>query len=334
MRARPLGRLLTVALAALFLAASCSSDGDGAAERAPEDDRADERAAGDDPSGGHAPGHGHEPVDADAGADVAPVRGRGAGMGPQGRVPQFVIECPWSHSAPDDPIVHPGHPGRAHLHDFFGNTSTDAHSTTASLVAAGDTSCATKADTAAYWAPALLRDGEPVRPYTAIAYYRPGLGVDPATVQPFPEGLVVIAGDQTATTPQPLDVAAWHCGASPVLHSDPPSCPDTAPLAVRVVFPDCWDGEHLDSDDHQSHMAYSEDGTCPRSHPVPVPQLIFEVRYPVTGDPAGLALASGGVRSLHADFMQAWDQAGLEREVEVCLNGQRVCGVVSNRATG
>ncbi|HEY9556038.1 MAG TPA: DUF1996 domain-containing protein, partial [Acidimicrobiales bacterium] len=127
---------------------------------------------------------------------------------------------------------------------------------------------------------------------------------------------------------------AWHCGASPVLHSEPPTCPRTAPLAVRVAFPDCWDGERLDSDDHQSHMAYSEGGTCADDHPVPVPQLIFEVHYPVTGDPAGLELAAGGVRSVHADFVQAWDQDALDREVRTCLNGEKVCGVVSNRATG
>lgn len=274
--------------------------------------------------------------DASGTEDVSqgPLRARGAGTGPQGAVPQFVVECPWSHSAPDDPIVHHGHPARAHLHDFFGNTGTDAHSTTESLLAGGETSCENPRDTAAYWAPALLRDGEPVRPTTSIAYYRPGIGVDPMRVEPYPAGLLVVAGDQTATEPQPLDIAAWHCGASPILHSDPPTCPTTAALGVRVAFPDCWDGERLDSDDHQSHMAYSEDGACPSSHPVPIPQLIFEVRYPVTGDPEGLELASGGVRSVHADFMQAWDQDALEREVRACLNGGKVCGVIDNRATG
>ena len=70
------------------------------------------------------------------------------------------------------------------------------------------------------------------------------------------------------------------------------------------------------------------------SHPVPLPQLVFEVRYPVTGDPSALELASGGTLGVHADFLNAWDQAALEREVRVCLNGEHVCGVVSNRATG
>ena len=254
-------------------------------------------------------------------------------MGPQGRVPQFKVECEWSHSAPDDPIVHPGLPGRSHLHDFFGNTMTDAMSTAADLLG-GATTCQNQLDTAAYWAPALLRDGTPIRPKGSVAYYRPGSGVDPASLQPYPAGLAMIGGDMTAAAPQALGVAAWHCGASPVLQAQPATCPRTAPLGVRVSFPDCWDGEHLASEDHVSHMARSRDGRCPGSHPVPLPQLIFEVHYPVTGDPSGLELASGGTFGVHADFVNSWDQSTLEREVRVCLNRSKVCGVVSNRATG
>jgi hypothetical protein len=263
----------------------------------------------------------------DAAAERAP------GMGPQGRVPQFKVECGWSHTSPDDPIVHPGRAGGSHLHDFFGNTATDATSTAVDLVD-GDTTCQNKLDTAAYWAPALHQDGVPVTPTGSVAYYRPGPGVDPATVRAYPAGLVMIAGDPGATAPQDLGVAAWHCGASPILHVDPPSCPRTALLGVRIVFPDCWDGERLDSEDHRAHVARSEDGACPEEHPVAVPQLIFEVHYPVSGDPDDLALASGGTRGVHADFLNAWDQPALEREVRACLNRSKVCGVVSNRATG
>jgi hypothetical protein len=35
--------------------------------------------------------------------DPTPVR-----LGPQGAHPQFIVECDWSHSALDDPIVMPG----------------------------------------------------------------------------------------------------------------------------------------------------------------------------------------------------------------------------------
>jgi hypothetical protein len=273
-------------------------------------------------------------------AGVASVTGGGepqaaavdAGLGPQGRVAQFKVECAWSHAAPDDPIVHPGAPGRSHLHDFFGNTATDADSTARGLLA-GNTTCQNQLDTAAYWAPALLQDGQPVTPTGAVAYYRPGPGVAGASVQAYPAGLAMVAGDPTEAQ-QAVTIAAWHCGASPHLVAAPPRCPRTAPLGVRIAFPDCWDGEHLDSDDHRSHVARSTGGRCPDDHPVAIPQLVFEVHYPVTGDPAGLELASGGVGGVHADFLNAWDQDTLEREVRVCLNGDKVCGVVSNRATG
>ena len=42
---------------------------------------------------------------------------------------QFVVHCPYSHSAPDDPIVHYGKHGAAHRHDFYGATDTDSRST-------------------------------------------------------------------------------------------------------------------------------------------------------------------------------------------------------------
>jgi len=256
-----------------------------------------------------------------------------AGVGPQGRVPQFKVECGWSHSAPDDPIVHPRQPGRSHRHDFFGSSVTDA-SSTADDLRGGGTTCQNKLDTAGYWAPALLRDGTLLQPTGSVAYYRPGPGVEPASIRPYPPGLMMIGGDATADEPQRLEVAAWHCGASPVLEPEPPACPPTAPLGVRIGFPDCWDGDHLDSADHRSHVARSASGRCPDGHPVPIPQLIFEVHYPISGSPTGLELASGGVLGVHADFLNAWDQDALDREVRACLNGGKVCGVVSNRATG
>ena len=266
-------------------------------------------------------------------ADDSTVSARPVGLGPQGRVPQFKVECGFSHSAPDDPIVVPGMPGQSHLHDFFGNTETDAWSTTEDLLD-GDTTCQQKLDTAAYWAPALFDDGEKVDPIHGVAYYRPGPGIDPAAVVPYPAGFVMIGGDANATEPQDPNVAGWRCGTSPDVSSEPRPCPDNAPLHARIAFPDCWDGERLDSLDHHNHVAHSADGSCPDSHPVPIPQLIFEIVYPVTGEGHDLSLASGATWTAHADFMNAWDQDKLEREVRVCLNADNICGVVSNRAIG
>ena len=43
--------------------------------------------------------------------------------------PGWLVRCPLSHTAPEDPIAMPGTPGGTHDHDFFGNTSTGAFST-------------------------------------------------------------------------------------------------------------------------------------------------------------------------------------------------------------
>jgi hypothetical protein len=72
-------------------------------------------------------------------------------------------------------------------------------------------------------------------------------------------------------------------------------------------------------------MAYAERGRCPSTHPVEVPAISLIVRYGITNS-AGLELASGGVYSAHADFVNAWDQRALRHLVERCLNGLRHCG--------
>jgi hypothetical protein len=69
------------------------------------------------------------------------------------------VKCEVSHRAPDDPIVFPAQAGRSHMHDFFGKVSTDADSSTASMVNAGS-SCLKgmdAVDRAAYWTPSLMQ---------------------------------------------------------------------------------------------------------------------------------------------------------------------------------
>jgi len=49
----------------------------------------------------------------------------------------------------------------------------------------------------------------------------------------------------------------------------------------------CWDGKNLDSPDHQSHVAYSGTGasgggSCPSTHPVKLPQIMYELMWNVS----------------------------------------------------
>ncbi|HEX6310583.1 MAG TPA: DUF1996 domain-containing protein [Acidimicrobiia bacterium] len=246
---------------------------------------------------------------------------------------QFAVECDYSHSARVDPIVWPGRSGRSHRHDFFGASAVDADSTGAALVGS-PTTCRQRADTAAYWAPSLLRQGRPVEPAGVTAYYRVAPGVDPADVVAYPLGLAAVAGDAGATGPQPTGVVGFGCGRGGPVSGRVPSCPETKPLELRVTFPDCWDGEHLDSDDHHSHLAYSGRDGCGGEHPVALPRLTLVVHYPMSGDASDVALSSGAPHTAHADFLNGWDEVALGREVESCLERSVVCTIPESARAG
>jgi hypothetical protein len=235
---------------------------------------------------------------------------------------RFHVECRFSHSAPDDPIVFPGQPGASHQHDFFGATGTHAASDVDEMLA-GDTTCDTRQDTAAYWAPSLFDGERRLEPISSTAYYRAAPGVDPADVEPFPTGLMMIGGDATSTEPQPTDVVGWACTVEGRPQAEPPDC--RGGVLLQVVFPDCWDGERLDSADHRSHVARSSASGCPGSHPVAMPQLEFHVNYPLPDDLSDLRLASGSLLTGHADFVNAWQPDKLAEEVRYCIGEDAYC---------
>jgi hypothetical protein len=218
----------------------------------------------------------------------------------------LVVPCGFSHRSHDDPIVYPRQPGRSHHHTFFGNRSTNAFSTPASLRGHGRTTCGLPADTSAYWAPTLFVGRKAVRPVVLVATYTRQTS---APVEPFPAGLKTVAGDPTARTAQSSQVTFWSCAFTPGRRASTiPTCPGIRRvLQLDVNFPNCWDGKRLDSADHRSHMAYSSGGACPGSHPVGVPSLALQISYPVAGGPS--AKLSSGRFAAHADFVNAWDQA-------------------------
>lgn len=272
-------------------------------------------------SGGSGGDGGGEPA-----ADPAPPTAVIATVEEQG---SFSTPCPLSHSSPDDPIVHHDHAGASHLHDFFGATTTTAHSDAESLLA-GDTTCRSVADKTAYWAPALLADGQPLVPEEMQAYYRVPIGADATQVEAPPNGLEMIAGDAASTAPQDPAVVAWSCGLADVTSPVPTPCEQSPFLLLRLRFDPCWDGENLGSDDHRSHLSgLGADGSCPTSHPVLIPQLQVDIRYPSTPAATALTLASGPTLGGHGDALVAWDRDHVEREVRICLHANRSCDVTS-----
>jgi hypothetical protein len=239
----------------------------------------------------------------------------------------FRVVCTSSHVLPDDPIVHPNMPGMSHLHQFFGNATTNAASTASSLLGEA-TTCSTPDDASGYWVPVLYQSGVAVPALSTLTYYRGGSHRDASTVQPFPAGLRMIAGSATATAPFPTAAISWTCQGMTTVFPSPPNCGSGGTLTVQVRFPDCWDGVHLDSPDHKSHMAYTISGFCPTNYPVPVPLLELNVRYRTSGGP-GVTVASGASYTYHADFFNAWKQSALAGLVAVCLHSKSVCGTIT-----
>jgi hypothetical protein len=68
-----------------------------------------------------------------------------------------------------------------------------------------------------------------------------------------------------------------------------PSTPCPGGIRATVIFPSCWDGVTLDSPDHKSHVAYSPGSNglagdrCPTTHPVRIPQVMYEVMFDTSG---------------------------------------------------
>ena len=251
------------------------------------------------------------------------------------RVPEFNASCLYSHSKPDDPIVFPGLPGASHMHSFLGNTSTNANTTTQTLLSNAGTSCKPAEDLSAYWIPTLYERGAVVEPKDVVVYYGSRL-IDSSKTVPFPQGFRMIAGDAKLQVATPAgSVNQFYCaGAGGEIGRSAdgnwPVCAPGATLMFQLVFPDCWDGVHLDSPTHKAHVAYTYDGTCSGAYPVAIPSVSFLITYPTSGSANGFQLASLMASSMHGDAFFAWDNAALGHRVKDCVLQRAKCNTAGN----
>ncbi|MFJ2501359.1 DUF1996 domain-containing protein [Streptomyces sp. NPDC087539] len=247
---------------------------------------------------------------------------------------EFQAHCSATHTAPDDPIVFPGQPGKSHDHTFMGNTSTNANSVTDSLYG-GDTACLAPADASAYWMPSMFNGDQKVLPIgPQTIYYKSGV-TDYTSVRPFPKGLRFVVGNPMQSAEEfrahPGWVEGWECGDDFKNVDFPKQCPAGTRVNIRMQAPSCWDGLYLDSPDHQSHMAYpvvkagTNDNVCPTDHPVALPMIEFKMAFPVDGDMSNVRLASGRGYSFHYDFFNAWEERTLKAMVDHCIVGGLQC---------
>jgi hypothetical protein len=269
---------------------------------------------------------------------------------------QFNTQCAYSHTLPDDPIVYPGKPGEAMVHDFFGNANTDAYSTYDSLNNNKVITCDSAADRSAYWAPQLKRKSGIIFPMYQKTYYKNDQPVADFPVQPIPAGLEMLAGNHMGTAPNP-HINFLCAGSGNYTTTMPQSClptsgATTSQLNISVHFPDCWNGKTLvpilgknGADRMKSLMraasgalnvAYrNSDGTCPTGYKTKIPELQMNISYDLGNDPdlstAQLSLDPvlqngqwipqwGSMYTAHGDFINAWHAQTMQYMVDTCMN--------------
>jgi Domain of unknown function (DUF1996) len=253
----------------------------------------------------------------------------------------FRDDCGFAKFDFNDPIVFPGQAEASHLHLFFGNTGVTESSTPASIQNSGSSTCGGGTlNRSAYWLPAMIDNAThlPVRPTHNNVYYKTGYnGISPAAVKAVPAGLVMITGSAKNTTRggNPVGFACVSDSDAGTWQPNIIDCPVGYDLVMEITFPQCWDGAHLDSSDHVSHMANPVNGSCPADHPVPIPVVSYNVHYAITTPHASANYqlssdnydVSGGNAgySAHADYMYGWDTATMNMFVTQCLNTSTDC---------
>jgi hypothetical protein len=235
---------------------------------------------------------------------------------------RFSVFCTFAKSTRQDPIVAPGrHRTSDHEHVFFGNRTTRSGSSYRSM-RKGATSCRLRADTAAYWVPALVdASGKRVRPHGAFVYYRSVGALEDVNVKAFPKDFRMISDD-----------FHFHCGDDRMESPVPIDCSNVGGgkrLRLSVIFPSCWDGRRLDSKDHMRHVAFPTGKGCPKRHPVALPRLAIIAQFEVQ-DAVGYRLSSGSPGTAHGDFWNTWHQKTLKELVQRCLGRgvRELCGEI------
>jgi hypothetical protein len=236
----------------------------------------------------------------------------------------WLLICEPSHSLADDPIKFPGAPGASHLHDFWGNASTAAGSTYASMTdpsnlaladsyigqtSAAGTSCdrgtyspGTAGDTAAYWAPSVYVNGQRIVPAGGSElYYRSKATPDRTDFVPIPNDARLIVGSHAATSVSTNPALVnedlyWECtGVTSVHYQLPPNNCSSGEILANIIYPSCWDGQPMDhtgsNGSDNNHFAYAVPmtyGACPAAFPKAVPQLSEKFKYNVGNNPANV----------------------------------------------
>ena len=248
-------------------------------------------------------------------APAQPLAGDGAAA--------FRFFCSAGQLAHDDPLFDPGQPGVSHLHQFFGNTGTNASSNYQSLRTSGGTTCgqsATPFNRSAYWFPAMLDGaGHAIKPHYISVYYKRNSASDPmcslSSAQhlgqcvDLPNGIRYVFGynmkdgshaneinfacypSDDGLVKVPSSATGWFKNIREVVAA---GCPVGAELVIAPNAPNCWDGQNVDTPDHRAHMSYATGpwytgqlfNACPADHPYVVPDMELLIHFTIDASAA------------------------------------------------